>query len=76
MLHFHMHNACGLFSIIISFPVHKMSTFCFVLFWVFVLGETESTNKGAKLKETWYLYLLTVTNDFDLPLLLRLLLIL
>lgn len=30
----------------------------------FFLGESESTNKG--LNETWYRFLLTVTNDFDL----------
>ena len=30
----------------------------------FFLGESESTNKG--LNETWYRFLLTVTNDCDL----------
>ena len=35
-----------------------------VRFFFFFLGESESTNKG--LNETWYRFLLTVTNDFDL----------
>ena len=50
--------------VIISFPVHKMSTLLLGCAFFFFLGESESTNKG--LNETWYRFLLTVTNDCDL----------